>query len=112
MDCLFCKIIDGSVPSDLVYEDENVLAFRDINPTSPIHILFVPKVHFASLSESHGKEDALLDVFKAIRAYVAKEELDKAGYRLVINAGEHGQQTVDHLHVHLLAGRQFTWPAG
>lgn len=112
MDCLFCKIISGEIPSEKVYEDDQVLGFKDVNPTSPIHLLFIPKVHFANLSESQGKEEALLDVFKAIRTYVDQEGLDKTGYRLVINAGEHGQQTVEHLHVHLLAGKQLSWPAG
>lgn len=112
MDCLFCKIIEGTIPADIVYEDDNVLGFKDINPTSPVHILFIPKVHFENLSDSHGKEEELLYVFKALRSYIAKENLEDKGYRLVINAGEHGQQTVPHLHVHLIAGRQLNWPAG
>lgn len=112
MDCLFCKIIEGTIPADIVYEDENVIGFKDINPTSPVHVLFVPKVHFEDLSNSYGQEEELLSLFKAIRNYIAKEKLDEKGYRLVINAGELGQQTVPHLHVHLITGRQLHWPAG
>ncbi|NLY36460.1 MAG: histidine triad nucleotide-binding protein [Tissierellia bacterium] len=112
MDCLFCKIIEGSIPADVVYEDDHVLAFKDINPISPLHVLFVPKVHFVDLSDSYEKEEELLYVFKAIRNYVAEENLNDKGYRLVINAGELGQQTVAHLHVHLISGRQLSWPAG
>ena len=111
MDCLFCKIIEGVIPSDKVYEDEHVYGFKDINPTAPTHLLFIPKVHMKNLTESEGKEEALLHLFKAIRSYVREEGLDEEGYRLVINAGKLGQQTVDHLHVHLITGRQLTWPA-
>lgn len=112
MDCLFCKIVEGTIPSDKVYEDEHVIGFKDINPTSPLHLLFIPKVHFEDLSHSYGKEEELLYVFKAIRKYVIEEGLDEKGYRLVINAGGYGQQTVAHLHVHLITGRQLNWPAG
>lgn len=112
MGCLFCKIIEGSIPAEVVYEDEFVLAFKDINPTSPIHILFVPKGHFASIEEAEGRDEELIKLFNGIRNYVKEERIQEDGYRLVINSGKHGQQTVDHLHVHLLAGRQLTWPAG
>ena len=112
MDCLFCKIIAGEIPSEKVYEDDNVYGFKDIQPTAPIHYLFVPKEHMKDLSDSHGKEESLLKLFEGIRSFVQNEKLDEDGYRLVINAGELGQQTVGHLHVHLITGRQLTWPAG
>ncbi len=112
MKCLFCEIIKGNIPAEVVYEDEDVLAFKDINPTSPIHILFIPKNHFPNIVEARDRDLELIKLFDGIRNYLERESIDKSGYRLVINAGEHGQQTVDHLHVHLLAGRQLKWPAG
>lgn len=112
MDCLFCKIIAGVIPADVVYEDDYVLGFKDINPTSPLHLLFVPKTHFENLAQSLGREEDLLHVFRAIRKFTSEEKMVEKGYRLVINAGEYGQQTVPHLHVHLIAGRPLNWPAG
>lgn len=112
MDCLFCKIVAGEIPSEKVYEDQWCYGFKDIQPTAPIHYLFVPKEHMKDLSHSHGKEESLLKLLEGIRQFVQEQQLDKDGYRLVINAGTLGQQTVDHLHVHLLTGRQLTWPAG
>lgn len=111
MDCLFCKIIDGTIPSEIIYENEEVIAFRDINPQAPSHVLFVPKKHVRRFSElkDHSVQAAL---FSAVADYVAREGLEEPGYRIVINTGSDGQQTVDHLHLHLLAGRQLQWPPG
>ena len=107
MDCLFCKIIQGKIPSSKVYEDEDVIAFKDILPQAPVHFLFVPKNHIQSLA--HITEDHLPMVSKVFGAVikVAKQEgLDQTGFRTTINTGQNGCQTVHHLHVHLLAGTQ------
>jgi histidine triad (HIT) family protein len=111
-DCLFCKIVAGEIPSDKVYEDEDVYAFRDIDPQAPEHILFVPKNHIQSLAHIDSGNSAVLPgIFEAI-AIVAKElELEK-GFRVVSNSGPQAQQSVPHLHFHVLAGRDMTWPPG
>ncbi|MDR1797584.1 MAG: histidine triad nucleotide-binding protein [Clostridiales Family XIII bacterium] len=114
MECIFCKIIDGEIPSNRVYEDEEVLAFRDAQPQAPEHVLIVPKRHIASLDEV-GETDAdkqLLGHLVAKVGQIAKMLGLENGYRLVCNCGEEGQQTVRHLHFHLLGGRQMTWPPG
>lgn len=113
MDCLFCKIIAGEIGSSKVYEDENVFAFRDIDPQAPEHIIIVPKIHIESandIDETNAKY--ISDIFVAA-AKIAKEiGFDKNGYRIVNNCGENGGQTVAHLHFHLMGGRKFEWPAG
>src|SRR5258708_2914745 len=114
MDCLFCKIVAGSIPANKVYEDEHAVAFRDINPQAPVHVLIVPKKHIAGLSDlrGHDEEKLLLGHLHAIASDLAREhKLDK-GYRTVINTGEDGGQTVFHIHVHLLGGRAMHWPPG
>ncbi len=112
-DCLFCRIVRGEIPSNKVFEDELVLAFRDIAPRSPTHILVIPKQHIASaadLTEAHGP---LLGRVFATTARIARDEgIAEDGYRLVSNVGRWGGQTVDHLHFHLMGGRSFTWPPG
>ena len=112
-DCLFCRIVAGSVPSDRVHEDEVLIAFRDIAPRSPTHILLVPREHIASavdLEESHGP---LLGRLFAVAADLARSEgIASDGYRLVTNVGRRGGQSVDHLHFHLMGGRRFEWPPG
>ena len=106
MDCLFCKIINGSIPSTKVYENEDVYAFRDINPQAPVHILVVPKAHIASVDEITAENsDMIAKIFEAIPE-IAKAEGLKNGYRIVSNIGEHGCQSVKHLHVHILGGKQ------
>lgn len=113
MDCLFCKIIAGEIPSTKVYEDDNVYGFLDIEPQAPVHIILVPKQHVASaneLTEEHTEE--IGKIFLAA-AKIAKEQgFAEAGYRIVNNCGEDGGQTVSHLHFHLLAGRNLQWPPG
>lgn len=103
-DCLFCKIVDGVIPSNKVYEDDTVLAFRDINPQAPVHILVIPKQHIASAAEVNEENaSAVADCFKAIAKIAEQENLER-GFRLISNVGEDAGQTVKHLHFHILAG--------
>lgn len=111
-DCIFCKIVSGEIPSKRAYEDDEVIAFHDIDGKAPVHILIVPKKHIASVSDTSesdmGIYGKLINAAKNIAATNAME----AGYRLVINNGNDGGQTVEHLHVHLLGGRRMNWPPG
>lgn len=110
-DCLFCRIVKGEIPSATVAESETCLAFRDIAPKAPVHVLVIPKVHFDSLNEvPDGRvvgEMALL-----VKKVVQSEGLEAKGYRCVINTGADGGQTVGHLHLHILGGRGLKWPPG
>jgi histidine triad (HIT) family protein len=113
MDCLFCKIVDGSIPATRVYEDEAVIAFRDIHPQAPVHVLIVPKRHIQSLAQAEIPDDeALLGQLLAAAVTIAREEKLDNGYRVAINTDEDGGQTVGHLHLHLLGGRHMGWPPG
>jgi histidine triad (HIT) family protein len=104
--CLFCKIIAGDIPSTKVYEDETVLAFRDIAPQAPTHILVIPKAHIASVAELTAENSAVVaHIFEVIAQIARSEGLDQ-GYRVVSNCGEHAGQTVHHLHFHILGGKQ------
>ena len=108
MDCLFCKIIAGNIPSAKVYEDERVYAFRDIQPQAPVHILIVPRAHIASADEVDADNaDAVAAIFHAIPKIARAAGLEN-GYRVITNCGEDGCQTVKHLHFHLLGGRKLT----
>lgn len=112
MSCIFCKIVEGSIPSKPVYQDEIAFAFTDINPQAPVHLLIVPREHIRSLDEvSSEKRDMLGHLLRVAVELAAKKGLGK-GYRVVFNTGEDGGQTVDHLHLHLLGGRSLTWPPG
>lgn len=112
MDCLFCKIIAGEIPSAKVYEDETVLAFRDIDPKAPFHAVVIPKAHIASAAEITAQNSAVVaHVFEVIAEIAKREKLDN-GFRVVTNCGKEGGQTVGHLHFHLLAGRSLGWPPG
>jgi histidine triad (HIT) family protein len=111
-DCLFCKIRDGSIPATLVYQDERALAFRDINPQAPTHILIIPRQHIPSLNELGEKDAALVGHLHIVAAKLAKQEGLSGGYRTLFNTGLHGGQTVLHLHLHLLGGRALGWPPG
>lgn len=112
-DCLFCKIIAGEIPSTAVYEDETTYAFRDISPQAPVHVLIVPRQHIARISDAASANEALLGHLLLVAAEVARQEgISDAGYRLVVNCGTHGQQAVEHLHVHIVGGRQMNWPPG
>jgi histidine triad (HIT) family protein len=112
MSCLFCKIVDGSIPSTAVYEDELCYAFADLHPQAPVHILVVPRQHIASLSDSCEGDRALLGHLLWATGQIAHDKELGKGYRAVLNTGEDGGQTVDHLHVHLLGGRPLAWPPG
>jgi histidine triad (HIT) family protein len=114
-DCLFCKIISGDIPSDLVYQDKDMVAFKDINPVAPCHILFIPRRHIGSIAELTREDGALLgNIFAAAAEVAGKEGLTdpKRGYRFVSNVGPNAGQSVQHLHFHLLGGREFSWPPG
>lgn len=114
MDCLFCRIIAGEIPAARVFEDEMVLAFADINPQAPVHLLIVPKKHVESLDALVSNEDGELLVGRmhAVAAQLARTRGLANGYRTVINTGRDGGQTVGHLHIHLLGGRPMHWPPG
>lgn len=106
MDCLFCKIVAGDIPSTKVYEDETVLAFRDIAPQAPTHILVIPKTHIGSVAEVTAENSAVVAHIFEVIAKVAEAEGLKGGYRVVSNCGDHAGQTVHHLHFHILGGKQ------
>ncbi|MCG1012707.1 histidine triad nucleotide-binding protein [Tepidanaerobacter sp. GT38] len=113
MDCVFCKIINKEIPAKIAYEDDQVIAFHDINPQAPIHLLIIPKKHIASIMEIDEENGGLLKEIVRVAQNLAKENnIDKKGFRLVVNTGEEGGQTVQHLHFHLLGGRFLTWPPG
>ena len=113
MDCLFCRIIAGEVSSDIVYRDERCIAFRDINPQAPVHVLVIPNEHIESLDDASQRDEALLGHLLRVAARVANEQgLSETGYRTAINTGAGAGQSVFHLHVHVLGGRSFTWPPG
>ncbi|MGI6705271.1 MAG: histidine triad nucleotide-binding protein [Clostridia bacterium] len=112
-ECIFCKIAGKDIPSDCVYEDDQVFAFRDINPQAPVHILVIPKQHFGSLLEVTEKTSSLVaNVVMTVNKLAKQLNLDESGFRLVVNTGKDGGQTVDHLHFHLLGGRELGWPPG
>jgi histidine triad (HIT) family protein len=112
MDCLFCKIAAGTIPVTRLYENDHVLAFPDISPQAPVHVLLIPKKHLSSHAHVPPEDAAVFGELLAAAGEVAKlKQLDN-GYRLVINTGADGGQTVGHLHVHLLGGRQMHWPPG
>jgi histidine triad (HIT) family protein len=111
--CIFCKIAAGQMNSALVYQDEEITAFRDINPQAPTHILIIPNKHITSTSHSTPEDEALLGKLLLTAAKIAAAEgIAAEGYRLVTNTGRNGGQSVFHLHLHLLGGRRMTWPPG
>ena len=112
-DCLFCKIIDGQIDSDIVYEDEQVIAFKDINPQAPTHILIAPKKHISTLLDLEEADNQLIGHIYQVANKLAKEEgIAEDGFRVVSNCKEAGGQTVFHIHYHLLGGRDLQWPPG
>ena len=112
-DCLFCKIIKGEIPANIVDQSVNALAFRDINPKAPVHVLIIPKDHIASCRDLSEKNIHYLSEMAFLAQDVSlKEKITQDGYRWVINTGSNGGQTVDHLHLHLIGGRNMTWPPG
>lgn len=113
MDCLFCKIITGDIPSDSVYEDEKLVAFRDINPQAPTHVLIVPRQHIGTLNDLNVDDGQLISHIALTATKLAKEMgIADNGYRLVWNCNRHGGQDVFHIHLHLLGGRAMHWPPG
>lgn len=107
MDCLFCKIVSGKIPSKKIYEDEDVYAFYDIHPQAPTHCLFIPKKHFESLADiPAGEMETVTKLFTALRKVADQQGISSRGFRTIINTRAEGGQTVNHLHIHLLAGRQ------
>jgi histidine triad (HIT) family protein len=111
--CLFCRIAAGSIPSDRLHEDDLIVAFRDIAPRAPTHILLIPRRHIASAGELTEADGPLLGRLFGVAADLARSEgIADGGYRLVSNVGRWGGQTVDHLHVHMMGGRAFDWPPG
>ncbi len=112
-ECLFCKILKKEIPSSLVFENENILAFNDINPQAPIHILLIPKEHYASLNEiPEEKKDMLSDLLLRARHIAEDKGIAQTGYRLVLNTEKDSGQEVFHIHFHLLGGRRMSWPPG
>ena len=113
MDCLFCKIAKGEIPAKLLYQDDKVVVFADINPQAPTHLLVVPKQHISTINEVNQANSALIGHMVQIATQLAKEaNLDEKGYRVVMNCNSDGGQAVYHIHCHLLGGRQMNWPPG
>lgn len=112
MDCIFCKIANGEIPTTKIYEDDTVVAFNDLEPQAPTHILVIPKIHITSADEIDETNSIVIaKCFEAV-AKLSKELHLDGGYRVVNNCGDLGGQSVKHIHFHLMGGRQFTWPAG
>ncbi|RSN12746.1 histidine triad nucleotide-binding protein [Nonomuraea sp. WAC 01424] len=112
-DCLFCKIVAKEIPADIVYENARALAFRDINPQAPTHVLVIPRAHHADGAALAAADDGLADdVLKAAHAVAVQEGVAEGGYRIVFNTGAGAGQTVFHVHAHVLGGRGLTWPPG
>jgi histidine triad (HIT) family protein len=109
--CIFCRIANGEIPAQMVAHNKEIVAFRDLNPQAPVHILIVPTKHISSLDDATDFD--LLGRMMALAAAIARQEkISKTGYRTVINTGKNGGQSVDHLHIHLLGGREMSWPPG
>jgi histidine triad (HIT) family protein len=111
--CIFCKIIYKEIPAAVVYEDEHILAFKDINPQAPVHILLIPKNHFATLNDlTEDNNEVIGHIFSKARAIAADMGIKERGYRIVLNTEKESGQEVFHIHFHLLGGRRMTWPPG
>lgn len=112
-DCIFCKIAKHELPAKILYEDDQVIAFNDIHPAAPTHMLVIPKRHITTLNDLEEGDEALVGRLQVVAAKLAKEQgFAEAGYRVVMNCNEDGGQTVWHIHMHVLAGRSLTWPPG
>jgi histidine triad (HIT) family protein len=111
--CLFCRIVAGETPADTVYQDNLCIAFRDVNPQAPVHVLVIPRDHMESLDEAAQKDEAMLGHLLRVAARVANEQgLSESGYRTIFNTGAGAGQSVFHLHLHVLGGRPLSWPPG
>jgi histidine triad (HIT) family protein len=112
-DCLFCRIVAGDIPGAIVYQDDALVAFKDVNPQAPLHVLIVPRRHIASLNDLSAEDDAVVGAMIRCAAALAREHgYDGRGYRTVFNTNRDAGQSVFHIHLHLLAGRHLTWPPG
>lgn len=112
-DCLFCKILRNEIPADIVYESDTAVAFRDINPQAPTHVLIIPRKHIATINDIEEDDHAIIgSLYAAARETAQAEGFSDEGYRAVMNCNEAAGQTVFHIHLHLLGGRQFSWPPG
>ena len=112
-DCIFCKIAAGEIPADVIYQDDEVVAFRDLNPQAPVHFLVIPRKHIATLNDLQAADSGLLgSLYLAAQKIAAEEGIAEAGYRCVINCNADAGQTVFHIHLHLLGGRSMQWPPG
>jgi histidine triad (HIT) family protein len=112
-DCLFCKILAGEIPADIIYESDTAIAFRDISPKAPTHVLIIPREHIATINDIEPVHEALVgSLFTAAKIIAADEGLAENGYRVTMNCNAAAGQTVFHLHLHMLGGRQFDWPPG
>lgn len=112
-DCLFCKIVSGEMDSDIIYKDDKVVVFPDINPQAPVHLLIVPRKHISSLNKISKEDNELIGhIYQVASDLASKKNIAESGYRIVSNCGKEGGQTVYHIHFHLLGGRTMQWPPG
>ncbi len=112
-DCIFCKIVNGDIPADILYQDEDVLAFRDLSPQAPVHFLVIPKKHIATINDIQPDDAALTgQLFLTAKMLAKQEGMDESGYRCVMNCNDDGGQTVHHIHLHVMGKRQMSWPPG
>ena len=112
-DCLFCAIVEGKIKGNIVYQDDSVVAFKDINPKAPVHVLIIPRKHVAGVLDLTAEDGALIGHIFAVAARLAREQgIAESGFRVVVNSGADAGQSVYHLHYHLLGGRRMTWPPG
>jgi len=113
MECIFCKIVDGQIPADLIYQDDSIVAFRDINSQAPTHVLIIPKKHIEKISDLNEEDAGLVGKMVLVAKKIAEDEgVSESGFRLVFNNNKDAGQEVFHIHLHLLGGRKFSWPPG
>lgn len=112
MDCIFCKLASGEIPTEVVYENNKVFAFKDMEPQAPIHYLFISKKHYTSANDLIDDASVVKDIYEAIALVAKRDGFADKGYRVINNTGKDGGQTVEHLHFHVYAGREMLWPAG
>jgi len=112
-DCLFCKILDGDIPADVIFESDTAIAFRDINPQAPTHVLIIPRRHIATINDfESGDQELVGSLYMAAQEIARQEGISESGYRAVMNCGEGAGQSVFHIHLHVLGGRSLGWPPG
>lgn len=113
MDCIFCKIANGEIPAKIIYQDDSIVAFDDINPQAPIHTIIIPRKHIATLNDVKNEDSELIaHMIQSANLLAKQSDIAKDGYRIVMNCNAHGGQTVFHIHLHLLGGRHMGWPPG